>query len=233
MEKKVSTTTLKKYVFDNLYCNNDGIPLKELSLASSEITDKFTEFKELLVKCGFIEKFERVEKVKIINRDGIDYLIIQKGRGEYIVIDVNNNCLLSNKDKHLFDSAFFIKAFNESINTSFNLYNFDCKGGSIKPVYEYAVRNQRYLDLEKAYIYFSLEDELAKTLFFYNFITGETVIHFKTSDNMDNQQLYLFRNFECLDNVPDEILKQVPNLRIPIKEIPEFLFENGKIKKIN
>lgn len=226
MEKK----ELKKQVLNELLSSEEGYSLEQIEESSKYITNTFTEFKKILVSTGVIKPFEKVTQVQQITKNEVEYLIIKKTRGEYIIIDLYSNVFLNNSNKNIFDLDFFIKNFNETDKISYDAILFDNKPGDIDKIYLYYLKHQSVLGLGKQYIYYPVQFENNNAIVYYSLITGETIIHIRENNYSNNIQIYLFKHFEPADPEAYGYSQKIPKIKIPESYIPKSVLTEYKIK---
>ena len=153
MDKKA--VNLRNELFEKHFENKEGIPLPKLMEKLKYIIDTWKTLHNLLeANSEDINKYTRIELVERVNHNNKEYLIIKFMPWSYLVIDLNNNKVLSTEEiEDNFTEEFFVHNFNEKyINEGTNkisLYWFYTFNGKIDTLINFYIENIELFNLAK------------------------------------------------------------------------------------
>lgn len=243
----MSWEELQEELFEQLFKTKDEyITLEELLKKLEPVSKIWTDLENILINdCSNDFDFWRsIDKIEIFD----NYIIIQLGLWEYIIIDSFNKKSLTDEEcKILFDEQFFLTHFNEpkTENKFSDMYYFETAGKqeTIDSVMEY-INNYQEILLRENSIYYSIDYLKSRVVINIKFDKLETTIGFVTFENDKEHPSnvnYLFFNKAAEitgasnpTNNHESLLamgKRAPKIRIPLSVIPDFI-KNKKQQKL-
>lgn len=194
MDKKA--VNLRSELFEKYFENQDGVLLFELMEKLKYIINIWKELHNILeTNSEDINKYTRIELIERINHNNKEYLIIKFMPWSYLVIDLNNNKVLSTEEiEDNFTEEFFVHNFNEKyINEGTNkisLYWFYTFNGKIDTLINFYIENIELFNLAKN-ISYKLFIEEAWTYLSINITNGNIQLGFQSEDQLLYERLFL------------------------------------------
>lgn len=246
----MSWEELQEELFEQLFkTNEEYITLEELLKKLEPISKIWADLENILIKdCSNDFDFWRtIDKIKIFS----NYIIIQLGLWEYIIIDsLNKKSLTDEECKTIFDEQFFLTHFNEpeTENKFSDMYYFENAGTqeTINSLIKYIDIYQNLLMQENS-IYYSIDYLNSRVVINIKFDKLETTIGFATFKNFENNSQpsnvnYLFFNKSAEitgasnpTNNHESLLamgKRALKVRIPLSVIPDFIKDEKQQKLV-
>lgn len=243
----MSETELRNSLFKKYFEVEDGVLVTSLVNNLSFISELW---KKLHILCEenieYFDSYSSFDGLKFVAHKGKNYLIIKLRMFRYIIIDVDNNENISEDFfRNEFDEEFFITNFKErklNYKDGFNrLYDLDTYKGDIQELINLCIEGQDIFNLTPTLNY-RVGDEKAYSYFFIDFVNVSAQVGFQTPDQFLYEQLFLKYDLSPskmqdaqsrigVDRMK-EMFSEIKKIKIPVKEIPNDLY-NKYLEKDN
>lgn len=240
-------SVLRDKLFNKLSEEKEGITLRELYENTKNITDTFTQLKNIMIEeSGTYDKFDQIEEVSLINVEDKSLLFIKTSPTTYYIIDFISNTVLDNSYKFLFDKNFFIEHFKEKEDSLDydRFYYFEEYNGNIERIKDFYIFNREILELKDSNIIYRVEEKKASLTLFYDLISGNCQLNFYQENQFLYEQLYLKRGLipSSMQDATNKIGKEkmtemfdeIPNIKIPYTILNKYniYIQKNKLKEI-
>lgn len=235
---------LRNQLFAKYFEVEEGIEAKELMTKLKNIRETWKNLHALIEQnIKDFYNYDTLEQIKKIEHQKTNYLIIKFRFGNYIIIDLDTKAILDlNQMKANFDEQFFIEKFQERkvLNqNSLDYYHLESMENA-QELIDFYTANDKNLVLPTK-IYYQVQIKEAWSYFNINLANDRAQIGFQTPDQFLYEQLFLKGNLtpSCMQDAQSRIGKErmqemfakIPEIKIPVRYIPEQLIENLLQKK--
>lgn len=232
----------QKELFKLYFKNTEGITVEEIMNNMKKYTCIWQEFYNFLINSSLdFDKYDDVDRIKIIEYKNKKYLIIKLRIFNYLCIDLDNKKVI-NFDNTLesFDEQFFIKNFNEhKIENPGNFYYFlDIDKKDINELIEF-IDNNKILLKQNSFVY-KIDDAEYKTYLSFDVSKCSIILHFGNKNMVGNvNYIFLDKNLNPIGasnptgNMNDlkEMALKVKDIFVPTCIIPEYIISKNKVKE--
>lgn len=229
-------------LFELYFKNNEGIKVSEIMNNIKKYSKIWQKFYDFLIESSLdFDKFDDIDKIKIINYNNINYLIIKFRIFDYLCIDLDNRKVIKKNNNNLepFNEEFFIKNFNEHKieEPEVFYYYLNINKKDMNEIIEFI--NNNLILLQE--ISFTYKIDNGDYMTFLNFDIGKEIItiYFGNKTMVGNiNYIFIDRNLNpiVLSNPTgnkDELKEMVLNVKdivIPTNVIPEYILSKNKVK---
>lgn len=223
---------LQLELFEKIMDKND-IELLEVMERLEPFIDVWDRMLNILIESSDdIDKYTNLRGIKVINKDGINYLFIKCCIWDYIVIDMDNEKALSDYEvKSIFDEEFFIQNMGEKERIGIdNYYIIDVVDNKIKYIIYNYINNEELLNKKPSFNYYIEEDNIRVGIDV-NLIKGSVTLCFMDIESGRVNYLFFDKklnatgvsnptgNMEDLKNIADRF----KGVSVPLSLLKEYI----------
>lgn len=226
---------LRNRLFEKYFEVEDGVNIKDLMDSIIVVTDTWQDLHKILEKnLEDFDSYTELEKMKKIEYKNNNYLVIESGTWNYLIIDLETKQVLSTDEAiSIFEDDFFVNELSANISYKVLLY-FLKYYGNAEELIEFYNKNKRVLDAPNR-IYYKLTLDDAWTYFSIDLVNARAQLGFETP----NQTLYehLFFNSDLTPSgMQDatsrigrekmlEMFERIKEINIPESVIPKEIYQ--------
>ena len=223
---------LQLELFEKIMGQNE-IELVEVMDRLEPFIDVWDRMLNILIESSDdIDKYTNLRGMKVINKDGINYLFIKCCIWDYIVIDMDNERALNGDEvKNLFDGDFFIQNMGEKERIGIdNYYIIDVVENKIKYIIYNYINNEELLN-KKPSCHYYIEEGSARVGIDINLIKGSVTLCFNELESGRANYIFFDKklnatgvsnptgNMEDMKNIADRF----KGVSVPLSLIKEYI----------